>query len=280
MCEEWCKTMLCKNCRYGCCDITDCISSTCWKFWLCSARLFEQCSLKQVLQHQQNCKCKFWDRWTESQEEGPLTTAFMELNEKPNAVTEEQISVTEWFIGFVYYWRCINSIDLERMRNFEYLLHGNLELMPPPGSGLGGHIRGAVYYADWVIFQCVGNICLRSPSCWGWKFSNRMFTSLWHSSEVTINADSLTATCGCSSQKCIKCKCTTFPCIPFCKCQRNCVYKSVSSIFIDILWFGWFFWCIHCLQLLLFLIKKFKINDQIRRFFTEYQLYHSLHLPY
>ena len=40
-------------------------------------------------------KCKFWDRWTESQEEGPLKTAFMELSEKANAVTEEQISVTE-----------------------------------------------------------------------------------------------------------------------------------------------------------------------------------------
>ena len=34
-------------------------------------------------------KCKFWDRWAESQEEGPLKTAFMELSEKPNAVTEE-----------------------------------------------------------------------------------------------------------------------------------------------------------------------------------------------
>ena len=172
-------------------------------------------------------KCKFWDRWTESQEEGPLKTAFMELSEKANAVTEEQISVTEWFIGFVYYGRCINSIDSERMRDFEYLLHGNLRLMPPAGSGLRGHIMSAVYYADWVIFQCVENICLCSPSYWGWKFSNGLFTSLWHSSEVTINADSLTATCGCPSQKCIKCKCTTFPCIPFCKCQRNCVYKSV-----------------------------------------------------
>ena len=40
-------------------------------------------------------KCKFWDRWTESQEEGPLKTAFMELSGKANAVTEEQISVTE-----------------------------------------------------------------------------------------------------------------------------------------------------------------------------------------
>ena len=65
-------------------------------------------------------KYKFWVRWTESQEEEALTTVFMELREKPNSVTEEQISVTEQFIGFVYYGQCINSIDSERMRDFEY----------------------------------------------------------------------------------------------------------------------------------------------------------------
>ena len=70
-------------------------------------------------------------------------------------------------------------------------------------------------------------VCLNCPFDWGWRFSNGLLLPLWHSSEVNINSDSLTTTCGCSSQKYIKCKCTTFSCIPFCKCQRNCVYKSV-----------------------------------------------------
>ena len=51
-------------------------------------------------------KCKFWDRWTESREEEPLTTVFMELSDKANALTEEQISVIEQFTGFVYSWWC------------------------------------------------------------------------------------------------------------------------------------------------------------------------------
>ena len=38
-------------------------------------------------------KCKFWDRWIKSQGEEALTTVFMELSEKPNAVTKEQIFV-------------------------------------------------------------------------------------------------------------------------------------------------------------------------------------------
>ena len=102
-----------------------------------------------------------------------------------------------------------------------------LSLISPSRSGLKEYVRRAAYYAGWVNFQCVENVSLPSLSDWGWRFSNGLFTPLWHSSEVTITADSLTSTCGCSSQKCIKCKCTRFSCIPFCKCQRNCVYKSV-----------------------------------------------------
>ena len=146
----------------------------------------------------------------------------MELSQKPNAVTEEQISVIERFIGFGYFGRCINSIDSEGMRDFEYSLHKDLPLIPPSRSGLKERIRR------------VENVCLLSPFDWSRRYSNELFMPLWHSSEVAIDVDSLTATCACSSQKCIKCKCTTFSYLPFCKCQRNCVYKSVQSIFIYI----------------------------------------------
>ena len=60
------------------------------------------------------------------QEEGALTTTFMELSERSNTVTQEQIFVIERFIGLVCYRRFLNSIDSERMRNLEYLLHKNL----------------------------------------------------------------------------------------------------------------------------------------------------------
>ena len=76
----------------------------------------------------------------------------MELSEKSNAVTDEQILVIEQFTGFVYYGRCINLIDSERMPDFEYSLHGNLPLIPPSGSRLRGHIRRAVYYVGLVNF--------------------------------------------------------------------------------------------------------------------------------
>ena len=151
----------------------------------------------------------------------------MELSEKSNAVTEEQISVIERFIGFVYYRWGINSIRRKRMRDFEYSMYGNLRSIPPSGSGMGGQVGGAAYYTGRVNFQCVQNVCLPSPFDWGLRYSTGLFTSFWHSGEVSINADSLTATCGCSSQKCNKCKCTTFLCISLCKRQQNCVYKSV-----------------------------------------------------
>ena len=177
--------MRCKNCQYGYCNVTDCISSTCGKFWLCSFACFTSAvsnrfyNINKIAEElgERTCRallffyaltgydivssffnqgnCKFWDRWTESQEEDALTTVFMELSEKPNAVTEEQISITERFTSIVYYGRSINSTDSERMRNFEYSLHGNLRLIPPSRSGFKEHIRRAAYYAGWVNFRCV-----------------------------------------------------------------------------------------------------------------------------
>ena len=88
------------------------------------------------------------------------------------------------------------------MLDFEHLLHGNLWLMPPSRSRSKENIKRAAYYAGLVNFQCIENVCLPSPSDSGWRFSNGLFTSMWHSSEVTFNADSLTATYACSSQKC------------------------------------------------------------------------------
>ena len=130
----------------------------------------------------------------------------MELIRKPTTVREEKIFVIERFIGYVYHGRFVNSIDSERMQNFKYLLRENLRLIPPSRLGLKEHLRGATYYAGWINSQCFENACLSFPSDWGWRFCNGLFMPLWHSSEVTINPDSLTATCGCSSQKRVKCK--------------------------------------------------------------------------
>ena len=187
--------MRCKNCQYGYCNVTDCISSTCGKFWLCSFACFTSAvsnrfyNINKIAEElgERTCRallffyaltgydivssffnqgnCKFWDRWTESQEEDALTTVFMELSEKPNAVTEEQISMIEWFTGFVYYRRSINSIDSKRMQDFEYSLQENLRLIPPPGSGLKKHIRCAAYVLRLNQFSMCQK-CLPPLSFW------------------------------------------------------------------------------------------------------------------
>ena len=132
MYERWCETTRCKNCWYKCCNITDCVLSSCEKFWLSSVtcvssavsntfyninKIAEEldkrkCRALPFFHALTGCnivssffnqgKCKFWDWWTESQEEEALANVFMELSEKANTVTEEQIFVTERFIGFVF----------------------------------------------------------------------------------------------------------------------------------------------------------------------------------
>ena len=149
MCETWCKQCVVRNvdrdvvislivyCRLA--KKFDCVVFAC----LTSAASNRFCNINKIAEElgERKCralpffcvltgcdivssffnqgKCKFWDRWTESREEEPLTTVFMELSDKANALTEEQISVIEQFTGF-----CIpgdvNLTDSERMWDFEY----------------------------------------------------------------------------------------------------------------------------------------------------------------
>ena len=157
-------------------------------------------------------KCKFWDRWFESEEEEDLTKVFINLSEKPESIEEDQISVIERFVGLVYHGKHIDCIDSERLRDFEHSTHSNLKLIPPSRSGLR-----------------VENVALPLPSDWGWKLIKGQYCPVWDSNGSSIDADLLTSTCGCATQKCSKCKCATslLRCIPLCKCQRNCVYKSI-----------------------------------------------------
>jgi len=116
-------------------------------------------------------KCKFWDRWEESDEEEALTNTFIELSEKPSSVEEESISLLERYVGFVYYGKQIESLNLERLLDFEHSTHGNLKLIPPSRSGLKEHIKRSAYFAGWINYQCVENVILPEPSAWGWKLS-------------------------------------------------------------------------------------------------------------
>ena len=174
-------------------------------------------------------KCKFWDRWFESEEEEDLTKVFINLSEKPESIEEDQISVIERFVGLVYYGKHIDYIDSERLRDFEHSTHSNLKLIPPSRSGLREHVKRAAYYAGWLNYQCVENVSLPLPSDLGWKLMKGQYCPVWDSNGSSIDADFLTSTCGCATQKCSKCKCATslLRCIPFCKCQRNCVYNSI-----------------------------------------------------
>ena len=65
-------------------------------------------------------KCKFLDRWFESEEEQDLTKVLINLSEKPESIEEDQISVIERFVGLVYYGKNIDCIDSERLRDFEH----------------------------------------------------------------------------------------------------------------------------------------------------------------
>ena len=92
-----------------------------------------------------------------------MTEVFIALSEKPESVEDEQIAIIERFVEFVYYGRKVDSIDAERINDFEHSTHGNLKLIPPSRSGLKEHVKRATYYSGWVNYQCIDNVSLPPP---------------------------------------------------------------------------------------------------------------------
>ena len=117
----------------------------------------------------------------------------------------------------------IHSIDSERLLDFEHSTHSNLKLIPPSRAGLKEHVKPAAYHAGWVNYQCIGNVSLPPPTDWAWSMENGLNKPVWDSSVCSVTADLLTSTCGCTTEKCLKCKCATssLPCLAFCNCKRK-----------------------------------------------------------
>ena len=98
--------------------------------------------------------------------------------------------------------------------------------------GLKEHIRRAAYVAGWVGNQCKSDITLPNPEEYGWTIINGKFSPIWQqliANIDTIDADILTLTCSCTTEKYNKLKCATkkLECITFCKCHRRCLYKLI-----------------------------------------------------
>ena len=171
-------------------------------------------------------KCKMYDRWLESPEELSLTSTFSSLSNKPIEITDDQISIIERYFGFVYYGY-ITSIDYERLNGFEFSLHGNLLMIPPSRSCLIQHNKRAAYYSGYTNRQCIENIILPLPNDWGWTLSDGIYSPNWVTSSQSIDIAQLTTIYSCSSASCVRCKCSKLNCLPYCKCQRKCIYKPI-----------------------------------------------------
>ena len=181
-------------------------------------------------------KCKFWDRWQEFEDIDALTDVFSFFSKMPAvSMCNNQVHLIEKYVLFVYYGRTddgTHDINITRMREFEYSTHNNLRLLPPSRLGLKEHIKRATYEAGWVWNQCIQNIRLPNPEDYGWILVNNKYSPTWQQLTPTteiIDAEILTQTCSCASEKCEKCKCVKqkLQCISFCKCHRRCRYQPV-----------------------------------------------------
>ena len=178
-------------------------------------------------------KCKFWDRWEEFSLKEELTSIFGQLSHKPSIVTNDQALLLEKYVSFVYHnIESEDSIDLLRMRDFEYSTHNNLRLIPPSRAGLLEHFKRAAYEGGWISFQCVENVDLPCVLQYGRKrLENGQIVPIWCKIESESDPLLLTGTCSCTKARCTACNCAKknppLPCLPFCGCRGTCQFNSI-----------------------------------------------------
>ena len=157
-----------------------------------------------------------------------LTKTFCELSSTPETTTSEQLQIIEKFVVFFYYGKTREPLDINyhRMNDFEHSAHGNLRLLPPCRAALTEQIKRATYEGGWVASLCKRDVELPDPQLYGRIVVDGKYLPKWQEGEP-VSVDGLLSLCSCTAAKCLTCAKAGLQCLPYCKCQRHCLYKPI-----------------------------------------------------
>ena len=154
-----------------------------------------------------------------------LTEVFQVLSEQPTEISTREIDEIEKFVKYVYYtsFEC-DSIDIQRMRQFEYHAETSLRLIPPSRNGLIEHLKRACFQGGWIWREAINNIDTPDPENWGWKLNDGKYHPRWQNYEPDIDVLTVCQVCSCKKALCRNCKCSKLGenCLPFCGCHQKC----------------------------------------------------------
>ena len=176
-------------------------------------------------------KCNWFDYWIKCEEKEELTETFLDLSNKPEEVTEQQIDVLEHYVKKLYYpsKKSFEGINLERMNRFHSLPTHDLRLIPVSRLGLIEHCKRVCFQAGWSWVECRENVVLPNAEAWGRvRTSYQKLIPRWQTLEECNDhqrVENVIFVCTCVRSMCKNCKCTRrkVQCLPFCKYQRKCM---------------------------------------------------------
>ena len=168
--------------------------------------------------------------WQNDERKHELSTVFINLGNLPSEITEEQLSVLEYYLKRLYSTNNTkdmnNSLAKERVSCFERSADNDLRKLPMSRPALLQHTKRSSYQAGFLWMECVDNATIPDPTLWGWKRHEGKLVSMWQDLEP-MNINSVIATCICKVKVCQNCKCSKMeiPCLPSCGCRRSCENK-------------------------------------------------------
>ena len=167
-------------------------------------------------------KVAMWDLWMKYPFYEQLTKVFQVLSTQPSEISSPQIDEIEKFLKYVYYTSFeVDSLDIQRMRQFEYNAAASLQSIPPSRNGLTEHIKRACFQGGWIWREAISNIDLPDPENWGWKLVDGKYHPKWQNSKPDIDVLDVCQVCSCKKaiRRNGKCKKLGENCLPFCGCR-------------------------------------------------------------
>ena len=147
------------------------------------------------------------------------------LRKQPSEISSPQIDENEKFLEYVYYTSFeVDSLDIQKMRQFEYNAAASLQSIPPSKHGLTEHIKRACFQGGWIWREAISNIDLPDPENWGWKPVDGKYHPKWQNSKPDIDVLDVCQVCSCKKAISRNCKCKKLGenCLPFCGSPRKC----------------------------------------------------------
>ena len=136
---------------------------------------------------------------------------FQQLSCEPIEVSSSQLEAIENYVKYIYYGKIDQeSVDILRMKHYQYIPGKNLRMIPPSRDRLHQHVKRSCVQGGFEWKAAVHNIVLDDVTNWGWREKDGRYVPEWLSLNNVLDVNRAVEVCSCKKALFKNCTCAKF----------------------------------------------------------------------